>query len=93
MGPANPFFGWLAAQPPFVEVALGIVFCLVIGPALLALVATVLTAFEEKLGRILSQSGVLAATEPGAAPSWRLLSRAILQELPRVRKAAPKRIA
>ncbi len=91
MGPANPFFGWLAAQPPFVEVALGIVFCLVIGPALLALVATALTALEGKVGRILSQSGVLAAGQPGVAPNWRLLSRAILQELPRLRKASPKR--
>ena len=42
----NDFFGWLAVQPPFVEVALGAFFCLIVAPALLAGVATAVTALE-----------------------------------------------
>ena len=44
----NPgdFFSWLALQPPFVEVALGALFCLIVAPALLAGVAIAVTALE-----------------------------------------------
>lgn len=44
----NPsdFFSWLAVQPPFVEVALGAFFCLVVAPILLAAVAMAVTALE-----------------------------------------------
>jgi hypothetical protein len=42
----NDFFGWLAAQPPFVEVALGAFFCLIVAPIVLAGVATAVTALE-----------------------------------------------
>jgi hypothetical protein len=43
---ANDFFAWLAAQPPFVEVALGAFFCLIVAPIILAGVATAVTALE-----------------------------------------------
>ena len=46
MDNSNDFFAWLAVQPPFVEVALGVVFCLIVAPALLAGVATAVTALE-----------------------------------------------
>jgi hypothetical protein len=42
----NDFFDWLAVQPPFVEVALGAFFCLIVAPALLAGVAMAVTALE-----------------------------------------------
>jgi hypothetical protein len=42
----NDFFGWLAVQPPFVEVTLGAFFCLFVAPAILAGVATAVTALE-----------------------------------------------
>ena len=46
MDNSNDFFAWLAVQPAFVEVALGAVFCLIVAPALLAGVATAVTALE-----------------------------------------------
>jgi hypothetical protein len=42
----NDFFSWLAVQPPFVEVALGAFFCLVVAPAVMAGAAMVVTALE-----------------------------------------------
>ena len=44
----NPsdFFSWLALQPPFLEVALGAFFCLIVAPAVLAGVAIAITALE-----------------------------------------------
>jgi hypothetical protein len=44
----NPgdFFGWLALQPPFLEVALGAFFCLIVAPTVLAGVAIAVTALE-----------------------------------------------
>jgi hypothetical protein len=87
----NPFFSWLASQPAFIEVGLGMAFCLVIAPVLLALVAAALTSIEAKLARILSESGVLT---PGSAQAsrnrWEPLRHALGQEL---RKVASKRQA
>jgi hypothetical protein len=94
MGPVDPFFNWLAAQPAFVEVGLGIAFCLLIAPAVLAVIATSLTRFEEKVERIISQSGLLTADAgPAFAGKWQPLRRALIQELPRLRRANPKRHA
>ena len=42
----GPFYTWLAAQPAFVEVALGVVFVTFIAPAILAVVATALSQLE-----------------------------------------------
>lgn len=87
----NPFFSWLASQPAFIEVGLGMAFCLVIAPVLLALVAAALTSIEATLARILSESGLL--TPSGAHDSrrrWEPLRRALAQEL---RKVATKRQA
>ena len=39
-------FSWIAAQPAFVEVSIGVFFCLVIAPAVLAGTATVVTLLE-----------------------------------------------
>ena len=90
----DPFFTWLAAQPAFVEVGLGIAFCLLIAPAMLAVVATSLTRFEEKVERIISQSGLLTADAgPAFAGKWEPLRRALIQELPRLRRANPTRHA
>ena len=91
----DPFFGWLATQPAFIEVGLGILFCLLIAPVLLAMIAVGLTSLEEKLGRILSQSGLLLPAANPARPGsrWDPLRRAVAQELPWLRKALSKRHA
>ena len=91
----DPFFSWLAAQPAFVEVGVGIAFCLVIAPSLLAAIAVGLTSVEGKLGRILSQSGLLSAdaTPVRTSSRWEPLRRAVAQELPWLRKALSKRHA
>ena len=89
MGTGNPFFGWLASQPAFIEVGLGILFCLVIAPVLLALVAACLTSIEQLVGRILGQSGLLS-TDTSAANKWAPLRRAVARELPWLRKALQK---
>ena len=44
MGTGNPFFSWLATQPAFIEVGMGILFCLLIAPVLLAMIAVGLTS-------------------------------------------------
>ena len=94
MGPVDPFFNWLAAQPAFVEVGLGIAFCLLIAPAMLAVVATSLTKFEEKVERIISESGLLTAdVGPAFAGKWEPLRRALTRELPWLRRANAKRHA
>jgi len=94
MEAGNPFFSWLAAQPAYVEVGLGIAFCLLIAPVMLAFIARGLTALEDSLGRVLSRSGLLT---PDAVPSlkgkWEALLRAVQQELPWLRKALSKRHA
>ncbi len=46
MNPSPEFFSWLANQSAFVEVAVGVFFCLVVAPALLAGIATVITRLE-----------------------------------------------
>ena len=91
----DPFLSWLATQPAFIEVGLGILFCLLIAPVLLAGIALGLTSVEEKLGRILSESGLLAAgaTTARAGSRWEPLRRAVAQELPWLRKAVSKRHA
>jgi hypothetical protein len=94
METGNPFFSWLAAQPAFVEVGLGMMFCLVIAPVLLAVVAAGLTTVEQSLGRVLSQSGLLTpAAGPAFRSKWEPLRDALLQELPSLRKALSKRHA
>jgi hypothetical protein len=89
METSNPLFGWLASQPAYIEVGMGILFCLVIAPVLLAVVAAGLTSIEQSFGRILSQSGLLS-TGPSAANKWLPLRRAVAQELPWLRKALHK---
>ena len=41
------FYGWLAAQPAFVEVAIGVLFVVVLAPVALALMALAATRLEE----------------------------------------------
>jgi hypothetical protein len=90
----HPFFSWLAAQPAGVAVGLGMIFCLVIAPVLLAVVAAGLTTLEQSLGRVLTQSGLLTpAAGPAFRSKWQPLRDALLQELPSLRKALPKRPA
>jgi hypothetical protein len=91
MEAGNPFFSWLAGQPAYVEVGLGIVFCLLIAPVLLALVARGLTAFEDSLGRILAQSALLTP-DPDLTlqGQWNILRRALLEEMPWLRRALSK---
>ena len=43
----NTFYGWLAAQPAFVEVAIGVLFVVVVAPVTLAFVALATTRLEE----------------------------------------------
>ena len=88
----DPFFSWLATQPAFIEVGLGILFCLLIAPVFLAVIAVGLTSLEVKLGRILSQSGLLLP-DTGVARQgsrWEPLRRAIAHELTSLRKALSK---
>ena len=81
----NPFFTWLASQPAFIEVGLGMAFCLVIAPVLLAIVAAALTSIEEMLARILSESGLLTPSAAHESRSrWEPLRRALAQELRKV---------
>ena len=47
MDPTPEFFNWLANQSAFVEVGLGVFFCLVVAPALLAGIATAVTRLED----------------------------------------------
>ncbi len=46
MNPMPEFFTWIAIQPAFVGVSVGVFFCLVIAPALLATIATAITVLE-----------------------------------------------
>ena len=40
------FFHWISNEPAFVGVSVGVFFCLVIAPILLAAIATAITALE-----------------------------------------------
>jgi hypothetical protein len=42
----SSIFSWLAGQPPFLEVCVGVLFCLAIGPIILACIAMTVTAAE-----------------------------------------------
>ena len=75
--PTNGFFGWLAAQPAFVEVALGAVFCLIVAPTVLATVAATLTSMEKVVEARLS-----AIWQRSAHPAD-LLNRAAVRRLTR----------
>lgn len=46
MNPMPEFFNWISTEPAFVGVSVGVFFCLVIAPALLAAIATAITALE-----------------------------------------------
>jgi len=46
MDNSNDFFTWLAAQPAFIEVAIGAFFCLAVAPLLLGGLALGVTAIE-----------------------------------------------
>ncbi len=45
----STFCGWLAAQPAFVEVALGVIFVVAVAPSILAIVAAAMGRLEDKL--------------------------------------------
>lgn len=46
MNTSPEFFSWLANQSAFVEVVIGVFFCLVVAPAMLAGIATAVTRLE-----------------------------------------------
>jgi len=46
MNPMPEFFHWISTQPAFVGVSVGVFFCLVVAPVLLAAIATAITALE-----------------------------------------------
>ena len=46
MNPSPELFSWIANQSAFVEVMVGVFFCLVIAPAVLASAATAITLLE-----------------------------------------------
>jgi hypothetical protein len=46
MNPSPEFFSWLANQSAFVDVMVGVFFCLVVAPVLLAGIATAVTRLE-----------------------------------------------
>ena len=46
MNPMPEFFNWISTEPAFVGVSVGVFFCLVVAPALLAAIATAITVLE-----------------------------------------------
>jgi hypothetical protein len=46
---------WLAGQPAFVEVCIGVFFCLAIGPVVLASIAIAITAAERTIEQRLTE--------------------------------------
>jgi hypothetical protein len=42
----SEFFNWIAIQPAFVGVSVGVFFCLVVAPTMLAAIATAITVLE-----------------------------------------------
>ncbi len=85
MNPSPVFFSWLANQSAFVEVIVGVFFCLVVAPALLAGIATAVTRLEGFVETGLSAIPMLniaPAFTPGRrnlAPAF-TLSRRIVRE-------------
>ncbi|MEO8159022.1 MAG: hypothetical protein ABI648_14595 [Betaproteobacteria bacterium] len=69
------FFGWLANQSAFVEVAVGVFFCLVVAPTALAGIATAVTRLEgfveTRLSAIPMLNGAPALTQSNETSSWR----------------------
>ena len=85
MSASPEFFSWLANQSAFVEVLVGVFFCLVVAPALLAAIATVVTRLEGFVETGLSAIPLLNMA-PGFTPNRRnmapafSLSRRIVHE-------------
>jgi hypothetical protein len=55
------FWGWLAAQPPFIEIAIGVGFLLVLAPCGLALIALAAARAERVVEDLLLRSFEAAA--------------------------------
>ena len=70
------FFIWLAAEPAFMQVLLGVVFNLLIAPALVAIVAVCVTAAEERLEQIM-----ISAFEPLVIRSGPSVTRTLIRRL------------
>lgn len=74
MNPSPEFFSWLANQSAFVEVVVGVFFCLIVAPALLAGIATAVTRLEGFV-----ETGLSAIPMLNVAPAF-ALSRRIVHE-------------
>ena len=68
------FFSWLASQSAFVEVVIGVFFCLVVAPATLAGIATAVTRLEGFVETRLSAVPMLnmasASTRSSGTSRW-----------------------
>jgi hypothetical protein len=71
-----PFFAWLAVEPAFMQVLLGVVFNLLIAPALVAIVAICVTAAEARLEQI-----AISALGPSVTRPGRPVTRTVLRRL------------
>ena len=71
MDSANDFFTWLSAQPACVAVSVGVFFCLVVAPAILAFIAMAVTRLESivemHLARHVGEGGPIAACRPSTS--------------------------
>jgi hypothetical protein len=85
MNPSPEFFSWLANQSAFVEVGVGVFFCLVVAPALLAGIATVVTRLERFVETglsaipLLNMAPAFTPNRRNMAPAF-ALSRRIVRE-------------
>jgi hypothetical protein len=66
------FFSWLAAQSYFIEVAMGVLFMVVIAPVVLAGMAALASWAEQLVSELLSMSGIFDVLEREKKTLWRL---------------------
>ena len=65
----SSFYAWLAAQPAFVEVAIGVAFVAFTAPAVLAAVAMTMTRLEDWFGaRLATPTKASGASTAGLTP-------------------------
>jgi hypothetical protein len=60
----SEFFSWLANEPAFIEVGVGVFYCLVVAPLLLAGIATAITVLEGVV-----ETGLSAILVPNLTPA------------------------
>ena len=72
--PGSSFWRWLADQPAFIEVAIGICFVLIIAPAALTAVAVACTKTEILVGSLVAGRLMVPSSRASHNPSKQQLS-------------------